>query len=238
MRPVNFCSKGLATSMNYTFQFGVAFESLPALLKAAVLTVELSFFAFWGGALIGLAGAAAKTFGGNVVRRLAQGYVVFFTNTPALLQIYLLYYGLPEVGILLPSFTCVLLGLTLNAGAYLTEIQRAGFLSVRKTEIEAAETLGMSLWQQIRFVIVPHIAKTIYPPLANMFLILVLGSSMAAVFSVDELTGTAINISTETYRWLEMFTLVAGVYIVLTFIASIMLAVVGRRFFRVKARMF
>ncbi|MBO67711.1 MAG: ABC transporter [Acidiferrobacteraceae bacterium] len=224
--------------MNYTFQFGVALESLPALLRAGILTVELSFFAFWGGALIGLAGAAAKTFGGPVVSRLAQAYVVFFTNTPALLQIYLLYYGLPEVGIILPSFTCVLLGLTLNAGAYLTEIQRAGFLSVRLTEIEAAETLGMSLWQQIRFVIVPHIAKTIYPPLANMFLILVLGSSMAAVFSVDELTGTAINISTETYRWLEMFTLVAGVYIILTFVASIMLAVVGRKFFRVKARMF
>lgn len=224
--------------MDYTFQFGVAFESLPALMKAAILTVELSFLAFWGGALIGLGGAAAKTFGGPVVRRIAQGYVVFFTNTPALLQIYLLYYGLPEVGIIMPSFTCVLLGLTLNAGAYLTEIQRAGFLSVRQTEIEAAETLGMSLWQQIRFVIVPHIAKTIYPPLANMFLILILGSSMAAVFSVDELTGTAINISTETYRWLEMFTLVAGVYIVLTFIASIMLALVGRKFFRVKARMF
>ena len=224
--------------MDYTFQFGVAFESLPALMKAAILTVELSFLAFWGGALIGLAGAAAKTFGGPVVSRIAQGYVVFFTNTPALLQIYLLYYGLPEVGIIMPSFICVLLGLTLNAGAYLTEIQRAGFLSVRQTEIEAAETLGMSLWQQIRFVIVPHIAKTIYPPLANMFLILILGSSMAAVFSVDELTGTAINISTETYRWLEMFTLVAGVYIVLTFVASIMLALVGRKFFRVKARMF
>ncbi|MCS5644396.1 MAG: amino acid ABC transporter permease [Dehalococcoidia bacterium] len=224
--------------MNYTFQFGVALESLPFLLKASVLTVELSFLAFWGGALIGLAGAAAKTFGGPVARRIAQGYVVFFTNTPALLQIYLFYYGLPEVGILLPSFTCVLLGLTLNAGAYLTEVQRAGFLSVRQTEIEAAETLGMTRFQQIRYVIIPHIAKTIYPPLSNMFLILILGSSMAAVFSVDELTGTAINISTETYRWLEMFTLVAGVYIVLTFIASIMLAYIGWKVFRVKAKVF
>jgi len=224
--------------VNYTFQFGVALESLPFLLKASVLTVELSFLAFWGGALIGLAGAAAKTFGGPVARRIAQGYVVFFTNTPALLQIYLFYYGLPEVGILLPSFTCVLLGLTLNAGAYLTEVQRAGFLSVRQTEIEAAETLGMTRFQQIRYVIIPHIAKTIYPPLSNMFLILILGSSMAAVFSVDELTGTAINISTETYRWLEMFTLVAGVYIVLTFIASIMLAYIGWKVFRVKAKVF
>ena len=90
--------------MNYTFQFGVAFESLPFLLKASVLTVELSFLAFWGGALIGLAGAAAKTFGGPVASRIAQGYVVFFTNTPALLQIYVLYYGLPEdVSVILPG---------------------------------------------------------------------------------------------------------------------------------------
>ena len=220
--------------MNYTFQFGVALESLPDLLGASLLTIELSFFAFWGGALIGLAGAAAKSYGGAAVKSLAQIYVVFFTNTPALLQIYFLYYGLPEVGILLPSFTCVLLGLTLNAGAYLTEIQRAGFLSVRTNEIEAAETLGMSRWQQIRFIVVPHIAKTIYPPLSNFFIILVLGSSMAAVFSIDELTGTAINISTETYRWLEMFTLVAIVYIILTFFASLMLAFVGYKFFRVK----
>ncbi len=96
----------------------------------------------------------------------------------------------------------------------------------------------MTRFQQIRYVIIPHIAKTIYPPLSNMFLILILGSSMAAVFSVDELTGTAINISTETYRWLEMFTLVAGVYIVLTFIASIMLAYIGWKVFRVKAKVF
>jgi polar amino acid transport system permease protein len=164
--------------------------------------------------------------------------VTFFTNTPVLLQIYFLYYGLPEIGILLPSFAAVLLGLTLNAGAYLTEIQRAGFLSVRKTELEAAETLGMSLMQQVRFVIVPHIAKTIYPPLSNFFILLVLGSSIAAIFTIDELTGTAINISTENYRWLEMFTVVAGMYIVLTIFASLTLAMVGRYAFRVKAKIF
>ena len=83
----------------------------------------------------------------------------------------------------------MLLGLTLNAGAYLTEIMRAGFVSVRRTELEAAETLGFSLAQQVRYVILPHVAKTIYPALANFFIILVLGTSMAAVFGVDELTG-------------------------------------------------
>jgi polar amino acid transport system permease protein len=224
--------------MHYTFQFGVAFATLPTLLGGALVTLEIALLSFWGGALIGLAGATAKAAGGVVVRRLAGFYVVFFTNTPALLQIYFLYYGLPELGVRLSAFFCVVLGLTLNAGAYLTEIMRAGFVSVRRTELEAAEVLGMSLLQQLRYVVVPHIAKTIYPALANFFVLLVLGSSMGAVFSVDELTGTAIDISTESYRWIEMFVLVGGIYIVLTFIASLSLALLGRALFRVRVRVF
>jgi polar amino acid transport system permease protein len=225
--------------MNYTFQFGVALATLPELLRGAIVTFELGLLTFWGGALIGLLGASLKTFGGRFLRGLAGAYVVFFTNTPALIQIYFLYFGLPEFGIRWDSFTCVLIGLTLNAGAYLTEIMRAGFISVHRTEMEAAETIGMSLVQQIRFVIVPHIAKTIYPALANFFIvILVMGTSTGAVVGVDELTGTAINISTENYRWIEMFIVVAGIYVVLTFIASISLALVGRWAFRVKAKIF
>jgi polar amino acid transport system permease protein len=225
--------------MNYTFQFGVALAQLPELLKGAIVTFELGLLTFWGGALIGLAGAAMKTFGGPVLRGIAGGYVIFFTNTPALIQIYFLYFGLPEFGIRWDNFTCVLIGLTLNASAYLTEIMRAGFISVHKTEMEAAETLGMSLLQQIRFVIVPHIVKTIYPALANFFIvILVMGTSIGAVVGVDELTGTAIDISTENYRWIEMFVVVAGIYVVLTFIASLSLAMTGRWAFRVRAKVF
>lgn len=225
--------------MNYTFQFGVALHQLPGLLQGAVVTFELGLLTFWGGALIGLLGASLKTFGGPVLRRLAGAYVIFFTNTPALIQIYFLYFGLPDFGIRWDPFTCTLIGLTLNAGAYLTEIMRAGFISVHRNEMEAAETLGMSLWQQIRFVIVPHIAKTIYPALANFFVvILVMGTSVGAVIGVNELTGQAINISTENYRWIEMFVVVAGIYVVLTLIASLSLALVGRWAFRVKAKIF
>ncbi len=224
--------------MNYTFQFGVALRSLPDLLRGAAVTLAIAALSFWGGALIGLLGATAKAFGGRLPRGLAAAYVVFFTNTPALLQIYFLYYGLPELGVRLSPIVSVVLGLTLNAGAYLTEIMRGGFLSVRQTELDAASVLGMSLPQQLVYVIVPHIVKTLYPSLANFFILLMLGSSMGAVFSVNELTGTAIDISTETYRWLEMFVLVAAIYIVLTFVASLSLALVGRVAFRVKARVF
>ncbi|MCE0503971.1 amino acid ABC transporter permease [Roseivivax sp. GX 12232] len=225
--------------MNYTFQFNVVWRNFDALLEGAWLTLQLGVFAFTMGALVGLLGAAIKTYGPWPLRWLVNLYVVFITNTPALIQIYFLYFGLPEFGIRWSNEACVLIGLTLNAGAYLTMILRAGFLSVRRTEMEAGETLGMSPVQKIRYIVVPHIAKSIYPALANFFIvILVMGTSVGAVIGVDELTGQAINLSTVNYRWLEYFTVIAVMYVVLTFIASLGLALVGRWAFRVKARIF
>lgn len=225
--------------MNYRFHFGVVWENFDALLSGAWLTLLLGTAAFSSGLLVGLLGAALKTYAPKPFRLLADAYVVFFTNTPALIQIYFLYFGLPEVGIRWSAITCVLIGLTLNAGAYLTLILRAGFISVHRPEIEAAETLGLTILQQIRYVIVPHIARTVYPALANFFIVvLVMGTSIGAVIGVDELTGQAINLSTVNYRWLEYFTAVAGIYVVITFIASIGLALFGRWAFRVRARIF
>jgi polar amino acid transport system permease protein len=225
--------------MNYRFQFGVVWDNLDALFAGALLTFQLGVVAFGGGAIIGLICATLKTYGPWPVRALVNTYVVFITNTPALIQIYFLYFGLPEVGIRWSNEACLLIGLTLNAGAYLTMILRAGFLSVRITELEAGQTLGMSLIQQVRYIIVPHIAKSIYPALANFFIVvLVMGTSVGALIGVDELTGQAINLSAVNYRWLEYFTVVAGMYVVLTLIASVGLALLGRWAFRVKARIF
>ena len=224
--------------MDYTFQFGVVAKHLPYLIGGAWVSLLLAFLAFWAGAVIGLLGAMGKTFGGRVLYRVIDIYVVFFTNTPALVQIYVIFYGLPDLGIVPSPFNSVLLGLTLNCGAYLTEIQRAGFQSVRREELEAAETLGMSLWQTVRYVIAPHIAKTLYAPLSNFYIWIVLGSSMAGIFAVEELTGRAINVSSSTFRTIEVFTYTAGIYVVLTVVASALLALIGRHAFRVKARIF
>ena len=225
--------------MNYTFQYGVVWDNFDVLMEGAWLTFQLGVIAFGGGAIIGLVGAAIKTYGPRPLRLLVDTYVVFITNTPALIQIYFLYFGLPEVGLRWSNEACVLIGLILNAGAYLTMILRAGFLSVRKTELEAGQTLGFSLVQQIRYIIVPHIAKSVYPALANFFIVvLVMGTSIGALIGVDELTGQAINLSTINYRWLEYFSVVAALYVVLTFVASIGLALLGRWAFRVRARIF
>ena len=224
--------------MDYTFQFSEVLTEIPYLLGGALVTLEIAFISFWGGAVIGLGGALAKVYGGPALRKTASTYVTALTNTPALVQIFLLYYALPDAGILLGPMTAVLIGLVLNAGAYLTEIIRAGIVSVRQSELDAGVTLGMSRLQLVRYVMLPHTAKTIYAPLSNFFVWLVLGSSLAALFGVEELTGRAINVSTANLRSIETFAVVAVIYIVLTVFASASLALAGRWLFRVKAKVF
>ena len=224
--------------MNYTIHFSQVIDYLPYLIGGAWLSLQVAFLAFCGGMVIGLIGATAKTFGGTISRRIVDAYVSFFTNTPQLVQIYFLYFALPEVGILMNSYQAVLLGMTLNAGGYLTEIQRAGFLSVRQSELEAAETLGMNLLQKVRYVILPHILKVLYPSLSNLYILMTLGTSMAAIFGLEELTGRALNINAETFRSIEVFSLTAMLYVLVTIVASFLLLFVGRVFFRVKGKVF
>ena len=223
--------------MNYTLQFGQVTGYLPYLAAGAWLSLQIAFLAFCGGMVLGLLGAMGRSFGGVWLDRLIRAYVVFFTNTPQLVQIYFLFFALPDVGILLSPYQAVLLGMTLNAGAYLTEIQRAGFLSVHRNEMEAAETLGMNLWQRVRYVVLPHIMRVLFPPLSNQYILMTLGTSMAAIFGVEELTGRAFNVNAETFRSIEVFSLTAGLYIVVTLIATLILGLVGRYWFRARMRL-
>jgi len=222
--------------VGYTLNYHQVLPYLPDLLVGAWFSLQIAFLSFCGGMVIGLFGAMAKTSGGRIIKKLVNLYVGFFTNTPQLVQIYFIFFALPEVGILMTSYQAVLLGMTLNAGAYLTEIQRAGFISVHRNEIEAAETMGMSLMQTVWYVIVPHIMKVLFPPLSNHYILMVLGTSMAAIFGVEELTGRAFNANAVTFRSIEIFSMTAGIYVLVTITASILLALIGRYMFRVKMR--
>jgi polar amino acid transport system permease protein len=223
--------------MSYTLQYGQIWPYLPTLAAGALLSLQIAFIAFCGGLLIGTAGAAALSFGGGIVRRFVRAYVTFFTNTPQLVQIYFLYFALPDAGLLLSSYAAVLIGMTLNAGAYLTDIQRAGFESVRASEIEAAEVLGFSRLQRIRYVILPHVARVLFPPLSNQYILMTLGTSMAAIFGVEELTGRALNINAQTFRSIEVFSVTAAFYVLITLAATAALGLLGRVMFRAKMRL-
>ena len=224
--------------MHYTLQFGQVTGYFPYLLGGAWLSLQLGALSFLIGMAIGLVNATALTFGNRLVRAPVHAFVIFFLNTPLLVQIFFIFFALPEVGIVLNPYEAVLIGMSLNAGAYLTEIQRAGFQSIRRAEIEAAEALGFNLFQLVWYVILPHISKVLFPPLSNQFIIQLMTTSIAAIFGVEELTGRTYNINAQTFRSLEIFSITAGVYVVLTMIASAMLFVIGRKLFRVTAKVF
>ncbi len=224
--------------MHYTIHFSQVLKYIPYLVAGAWVSLQLAFLAFGGGMVLGLLGAMGKTFGNRLLRGVVSAYVTFFTNTPQLVQIYFIFFGLPQIGIVLSSYEAVLVGMTLNAGAYATEIQRAGFASVRRSEIEAAETVGMTLLQSVRYVILPHLAKTLYPPFSNLYIIMTLGTSMAAIFGVEELTGRSFNANAVTFRSIEIFSITAGLYILVTIAASLILLYLGRWLFRVKGKVF
>ena len=219
-------------------QYGQIIGYLPDFLVGACIALVIALVAFALGLLIGLAGASLLTYGSRPARAVTRAYVSFFSNTPQLVQIFFLFFALPEVGIILTSVQAVLIGMTLNAGAYLTEIQRAGFQSLPQAEIDAAETLGFSRLQTIRHVIAPHIVKALYPSLSNHYIIMTLGTSMAAIFGVEELTARALNANAISFRSIEIFSVTAVIYIGLTIVASAILYTVGRLMFRVKARVF
>lgn len=222
--------------MSYTFHFGQVVGDIPFLLGGGLVSLELALLAFCGGMVLGTLGAIGKTFGGPAVRWVVQAYVVFFTNTPQLVQIFFLFFVLPDAGILLDPFQAVLLGMTINAGAYLTEIQRAGFASVHRSELDAAEVLGMSIWQSVRYVVLPHVVRTLFAPLSNHYILMVLGTSMAAVFGVEELTGRAYSINAQTFRSVEIFSITGVLYVLITLVATAILAAIGRGLFRIRLR--
>jgi polar amino acid transport system permease protein len=224
--------------MDYTLQFGQVTPYLLYFLGGAWLSLQVAFLAFCGGMVIGLFGAMGKIFGGPIISRIVNIYVVFLTNTPQLVQIYCVFFGLADFGILFSPYQAVLFTMTLNSGAYLTEIQRAGFLSARRSELEAAETLNMSRMQSVWYVIVPHIARVLFPPLSNFYILVVMATSMGAIFGLEELTGRALNVNSETFRSIEIFSMTAGLYVIITIIATIILALIGRYFFRAKMKIF
>ena len=209
----------------YAFDFAPVLAELPYLAAGAALSLAIAGIAFAAGLGLGLGAALAPV---GIARRVADLYVSAFTNTPALVQIFILYYGLPEAGIRLSGFAAASIGLALNAGAYIAGILRGGLASVRQAELDAATVLGLPRATVLAQVIVPHVLKTVWPPLASFFLVLVLGSSMAALFGVEELTGRAINIATGNLRTIETFAVVALLYIGLTLIASAVLRLAGR----------
>jgi polar amino acid transport system permease protein len=184
--------------------------------EAALFTTALSAAAMVFGLLIGLAGASARLSRFRMLRLASTAYVGLIRNTPFLVQIYIIYFGLPALGLRLSPIPAALLSLSVYAGAYLTEIARAGISSIDRGQIEAARTLGLSGYRTFRHVALKPALAAVYPSLTGQFILTLLASSIVSAISVPELAGAANDVQGLTFRSLEAYLVVAAVYLALT----------------------
>lgn len=190
-------------------------DSLPFLLKGAVWTVLLSLGGMFFGLVLGFFLALMRLSQNMVVRAVARVYVSFFRGTPLLAQLFMIYYGLPEIGIQLDALPSALVGFSLNMAAYVCEILRAAIASIDRGQWEAAASIGMTRTQTLRRTILPQAARTALPPLGNSFISLVKDTSLAAVIQVPELFRQAQLITARTFEIFSMYLTAALIYWVL-----------------------
>lgn len=208
-------------------------DSLGPLLWAALaFTAPLTLLSFAFGLIVGLLTALARLFGPRPLVAVARFYVWIIRGTPLLVQLFLIFYGLPSAGILLDAFTAALIGFTLNIGAYSSEIIRAVIASVPKGQWEAAYSIGMTWGQAMRRTILPQAARTAVPPLSNSFISLVKDTSLAAAVTVPELFQTAQRIVATTYEPLILYIEAALIYLALSSVLSALQVRLERRFSR------
>jgi polar amino acid transport system permease protein len=193
--------------------FDVILQRLPLFLDGALLTVELSVIATALGFVVGTLAAIGRRSGVGWLSRLCGAYVELIRNTPLLVQVFLVYFGFSSVGMSLSAFTVALIALTINVGAYTTEIMRAGFDSIHRGQIEAAECLGLTRTQVYWHVILLPAMERVYPALTSQFVALMLATSICSQISAEELTAVANHVQSDTFRPFETFILVGAMYI-------------------------
>lgn len=208
-------------------------DSFPTLLWAGIrFTIPLTLLSFALGLALGLVTAVARLFGPAPVSALARFYVWIIRGTPLLVQLFVIFYGLPSIGVLLDAFPAALIGFTLNVGAYTSEIIRAAISSVPKGQWEAAYSTGMNWQQAMRRTILPQAARVSVPPLSNTFISLVKDTSLAAAITVPELFQAAQRIVATTYEPLILYIQAALIYLVLSSVLSALQSRLETRFSR------
>ena len=214
--------------------FDLFVRSLPLLESAVTMTVFLGLASFALGSALGLAVALARVSSIPFLRGIPFAYVASFLGTPLLVQILLIYFGLPRYGITLDPVPAALLALTLFSAAYLSENFRSGINAVDRGQWEAAHSLGMNYWKMMWRVILPQGLRIAIPPVGSRMIALIKDTSLASTITVVELTRVADQVGASTFRYMEMFLMVGLIYWVinqiLTIVQTIFEGRVSRRF--------
>lgn len=192
----------------------------PLLSAGLIFTVPLTLITFVLGILLGFLVALARLYGSTPLVVLVRFYVWLIRGTPLLVQLFLIFYGLPSAGIVLDAFTAAVIGFTLNIGAYSSEIIRATLAAIPKGQWEAAYSIGMN-WPQVMWrVILPQAARIAVPPLSNTFISLVKDTSLAAAVTVPELFQAAQRLASVTYEPLILYIETAIIYLLFSSVLS------------------
>ncbi len=209
--------------------YSVVFNNWSFLMRGLQVTLSVSALAVVMGFLIGSVVGLLRLSRVKPLKIIAGAYVEFIRGTPLLVQLAILYFGLPSIGIDLSAFAAAVIGLSVNSGAYVGEIVRAGIQSIDKGQMEAARSLGMSGHLAMIFVILPQAFRRIIPPLVNEFIILIKDSSLLSTIAITELMRAGQHIRARTYADFQIYTAIAVLYFIITFTLSNVLGVLERR---------
>ena len=199
--------------LDYTFQWRVVWKRLPDLLEGAILTLELTILSSIIGLLIASILVVWQKSDNSFLRNFTKTWISIARNTPALLQIYMAYFGLGSFGIHISSYVAVLGAIAFNNAGYMTEILRGGFASISKNQNQAAKGLGLNNFQTYMYVIYPQVLKTVFLPMTNQFIWAMMGTSLGIIIGLQELTGMTTFLQSQTFRPFEFYFIAALIYI-------------------------
>ena len=222
--------------MEYVFHFGDIWDARDELLAGTWLTLWFSAVSMVLSLVLAVLGALLRTSGPLPARFGVAAYVELVRNTPFLVQVFIIFFGLPVLGIRLETDTTAVIALTLNGSAYAIEIVRAGIESVGSGQVEAARALGLRPLSAFRLVVLPQALRNVLPPLGSQFILLMLNSSVVSVISAEELTSAAQDIQGRTFRAFEAYIAATVIYFVLSLLFSAAFSLLGRAAFRQPAR--
>ena len=213
------------------FDLSLIVNSLPLLLKGAGLTLEITALAVGFGLIIGLFLGLAQLSKNPIFRWPAKVYVDVIRGTPLLIQIFIIYFALPNIiGERIDPYIAAVAACSLNSGAYIAEIFRAGIQSISLGQMRAGLSLGMTYPQTMRYIVLPQAVKRIIPPLGNEFIAMLKDSSLVSVIGFEELTRSGQLVIAETYGTMEIWTSVALLYLIMTLTISQLVGWLEKRY--------
>jgi len=221
--------------MDYQLDFVGLFPYYEDIVKGIVLTIQITIFTTIVGVILGIIGAALRIGKSKFSQNLVGGFVEVIRNTPFIVQLFFIFFGLPSIGFKLTALEAGMIAMVINLAAYSTEIIRAGIDATDKGQWEAGKTLGLKWSQTFIHIILPQAFNRISPALISQCVIVMLGSSVLSQISVEELTFTANFIQSRTFLSFESYFLITGIYLILAIILRYILTVVSEKLFKMNA---